>query len=146
MLRDSSSSGVRGALRRLLWLTGVHERSWGGVVVLSDRTAAVVSSAPLLEVEGVGCVADSAGGLDTGLLAVTSWALFSLAARLGRWPVSALFPWGLATSLHSTSQDDAAATRPHSSGMVSWHPGGSRNLARPRTWIWSLVNASPIFR
>ena len=40
------------------------------MVVLSLRTAAGISSIPLLEVEGVGHVADSAGGLDTGLLAV----------------------------------------------------------------------------
>ena len=47
--------------------------------------------------------------------------------------------------LHSASQDDAAAVCPCPSGMASWHPGGSRNLACPRTWIWSLINASPIF-
>ena len=80
---DSSSSGMRRVLRRLLWLTGVLERSWGGVVVLRDRTAAALSSAPLLEVEGVRRVADSAGGLDAGLLTVAPLGSVCSLRRLG---------------------------------------------------------------
>ena len=91
-------------------------------MVLRDKMAAGLSSAPLLEVEGMGCVADTSGGLDAGLLALAPlWSLVSLLLLDWNNYLALLCSFTVRRpDLSSDTRDDAAATLSRPSELVYW--------------------------